>query len=75
MAALLVLATGAVSCAALAARPPLLRLALRALAAGITGASAVLGPVAGFGLCAAVLLCSLTADHMPRRGWASRGWH
>ncbi|WP_405813496.1 O-antigen ligase family protein [Streptomyces sp. NBC_01390] len=68
VAALLVLATGAVSCAALAARPPLLRLALRALAAGITGASAVLGPVAGFGLCAAVLLCSLTADHMPRRG-------
>lgn len=68
VAALLVLTTGAVCCAAWAARPPLLRLALRVLAAGITVASAVLGPVAGFVLCAAVLLCSLAADHMPRRG-------
>ncbi|WP_330292943.1 O-antigen ligase family protein [Streptomyces sp. NBC_00576] len=66
--ALLVLATGAACCAAWAARPPSLRLALRALAAGITIASAVLGPIAGFVLCAAVLLCSLAADHMPRRG-------
>ncbi|NEC88928.1 O-antigen ligase [Streptomyces sp. SID12501] len=68
VAALLVLATGAVCCAAWEARPPLLRLALRALAVVITLASAVLGPLAGFALCAAVLLCSLAAGHMPRRG-------
>ncbi|MGY1503044.1 O-antigen ligase family protein [Streptomyces sp. QTS52] len=67
MAALLVLATGAVCCAAWEARPPL-RLALRALAVVITVASAVLGPLAGFVLCSAVLLCSLAAGHMPRRG-------
>ncbi|MFF3372363.1 O-antigen ligase family protein [Streptomyces sp. NPDC002680] len=67
-AALLVLATGAACCAAWAARPPLLRLALRVLAAGITVASLVLGPIAGFVLCSAVLLCSLAADHMRRRG-------
>ncbi len=66
--ALLVLATGAACCAAWAARPPLLRLALRALATGITVASAVIGPIAGFFLCAAVLLCSLAAGHMRRRG-------
>ncbi|NEA65103.1 O-antigen ligase family protein, partial [Streptomyces sp. SID12488] len=68
MAALLVLATGAACCAAWEARPPLLRLALRALALVITLASAVLGPLAGFAFCAAVLLCSLAAGHMPRRG-------
>jgi O-antigen ligase len=68
VAALLVLATGAACCASWAARPPLLRLALRALAVSITVSAAVLGPLAGFVLCAAVLLCSLAADHMPRRG-------
>ncbi|MDX3452359.1 O-antigen ligase family protein [Streptomyces sp. ME02-8801-2C] len=68
VAALLVLATGAACCAAWAARSPSLRLALRALAATVTVASAVLGSVAGFALCAGVLLCSLAAGHMPRRG-------
>ncbi|MDQ0935494.1 O-antigen ligase family protein [Streptomyces turgidiscabies] len=67
VAALLVLATGAACCAAWAARMPSLRSGLRALATGITVASAVLAPVAGFALCAAVLLCSLAAGHMPRR--------
>ncbi|WP_329280751.1 O-antigen ligase family protein [Streptomyces sp. NBC_01451] len=73
VAALLVLATGAACCAAWAARPPLLRLALRSLAVVLTAASAVLGPLAGSALCAAVLLCSLAAGHMPRRGMGLAG--
>ncbi|WP_063794153.1 O-antigen ligase family protein [Streptomyces graminilatus] len=68
VAALLVLATGAACCAAWAARPRPLRLALGSLAVVITVAAAVLGPFAGFVLCTAVLLCSLAAGHVPRRG-------
>lgn len=67
-AALLTLSTGAACCAAWAARPSTLRLALRLLAAAITVSAAVLGSLTGFAACAGVLLCSLAADRMRRRG-------
>ncbi|MFE0172844.1 O-antigen ligase family protein [Streptomyces sp. NPDC059002] len=66
-AALLILATGAACCAAWAARTPAARVALRLLAAGITGAAAALGSPAGFTGCALVLLCSLAAALARRR--------
>ncbi|MGW3157280.1 O-antigen ligase family protein [Streptomyces sp. NPDC001089] len=66
-AALLTLSTAAACCAAWAARPPALRLALRLLAVGITVTAAVLGSAAGCALGAAVVLCSLAADHVRRR--------
>ncbi|MGW2488377.1 O-antigen ligase family protein [Streptomyces sp. NPDC001606] len=67
-AALLALATGAACCAAWATPVPALRLGLWALAAGIVGAGAALGSVAGCATGAAVLLCSLAAGAAPRRG-------
>ncbi len=68
MAALLTLSIAAACCAARAARPPALRLALRLLAVGITVTAAVLGSAAGCALGAAVLLCSLAADRVRLRG-------
>jgi O-antigen ligase len=73
VAALLALATGAACCAAWAARPPKLRLALRLLAAGIAVTATVLGSTAGFVACAGVLLCSLAADRMRRRALGLAG--
>ncbi|MEV0634629.1 O-antigen ligase family protein [Streptomyces sp. NPDC050619] len=67
-AALLTLSVGAACCAAWAAGAPALRLALRALAAGIAVTAAVLGSVGGFVACAAVLLCSLAAGRVRHRG-------
>ncbi|MER6031650.1 O-antigen polymerase [Streptomyces sp. NPDC001851] len=69
-AALLALATGAGCCAAWSASVPWLRLLLRVLAAGIVPAGAVLGSTAGCAASAAVLLCSLAAGPVSRRG----GW-
>ncbi|MFF5015424.1 O-antigen ligase family protein [Streptomyces sp. NPDC001165] len=68
IAALLALATGAACCAAWAARGPGLRLGLRLLAAGITLTGAAMGSAIGCAASAAVLLCSLAAGSMPRRG-------
>jgi len=72
-AALLALSAGAACCAAWAAQPPVLRLALRLLAAGIAVSAAVLGSTTGFALCAGVLLCSLAADRMHRRALGLTG--
>jgi O-antigen ligase len=66
-AALLTLSAGAACCAAWAARPLGLRLALRLLAVGIAVTAAVLGSTSGFVACLGVLLCSLAADRMRRR--------
>ncbi|MEU3791528.1 O-antigen ligase family protein [Streptomyces fructofermentans] len=66
-AALLTLSAGAACCAAWAARPRALRLALRAAAVGVAVAAAVLGSTAGFAACLAVLLCSLAAHRVRRR--------
>ncbi|MEV2214238.1 O-antigen ligase family protein [Streptomyces sp. NPDC050997] len=67
-AALLTLSTGAACCAAWATEPLVLRMTLRALAAGIAVTAAVLGSVGGFAACVAVLLCSLAAGRMRHRG-------
>ncbi|MFI9248767.1 O-antigen ligase family protein [Streptomyces sp. NPDC053069] len=67
-AALLALATGAACCAAWSTSVPGLRLVLRVLAAGIVPAGAVLGSAAGCVASAAVLLCSLAAGSVSRRG-------
>ncbi|WP_309505298.1 O-antigen ligase family protein [Streptomyces sp. KM273126] len=67
-AALLALSAGAACCAAWAARGLVLRLALWGLAAGITVTAAVLGSTAGSAACAGVLLWSLAAARMRRRG-------
>ncbi|MEU2716333.1 O-antigen ligase family protein [Streptomyces sp. NPDC007205] len=67
-AALLALATGAACCAAWSTSVPGLRLPLRVLAAGIVPAGAVLGSEAGCVASAAVLLCSLAAGSVSRRG-------
>lgn len=67
-AALLTLSAGAACSAAWAAKAPALRLALCVLAAGITATAAVLGSTSGFVACVAVLLCSLAAGRMHRRG-------
>jgi O-antigen ligase len=72
-AALLALSTGAACCAAWAARPPLLRLGLRLLAAGIAVTAAVLGSITGCVACLAVLLCSLAAARARRRAPALAG--
>ncbi|MFS4097887.1 O-antigen ligase family protein, partial [Streptomyces sp. AF1A] len=67
-AALLVLAAGAACCAAWATPVPALRLALRTLAAGIALTGAVLGSAAGCAAGAVILLCSLAAGRVVRRG-------
>ncbi|MGW0821732.1 O-antigen ligase family protein [Streptomyces sp. NPDC002845] len=67
-AALLALSAGAAYCAAWAARPPGLRFALRLLAAGVAVTAGFLGSMTGLVACAGVLLCSLAAARMPRRG-------
>jgi hypothetical protein len=67
-AAVLALSTGAACCAAWAASAPAVRLVLRALAVAITVTAAALGSVAGVVCCAAVLLCSLAAGRLRRRG-------
>ncbi|MBA2945957.1 O-antigen ligase family protein [Streptomyces himalayensis] len=72
-AALLALSTGAACCAAWAAEQAALRLALRLLAAGIVVAAATLGSTAGFVTCVGVLLYSLAAARMRRRGLALAG--
>ncbi|MER5183820.1 O-antigen ligase family protein [Streptomyces sp. NPDC002896] len=72
-AALLALSTGAACTAAWATEQPALRLALRSLAAGIVVSAAVLGSTAGVVACAGVLLYSLAADRMRRRGLGLAG--
>lgn len=72
-AALLTLSTGAACCAAWAARPPALRLALRLLAAGVVVTAAVLGSTTGFVTCAGVLLCSVAAARMRHRALGLAG--
>ncbi|MEU1709563.1 O-antigen ligase family protein [Streptomyces sp. NPDC005706] len=67
-AALLALAAGAACCAAWSARRPPTRLGLRLLAAGIALTGAATGSAVGCAVGAAVLLCSLAAGAMPRRG-------
>ncbi|MFJ9562189.1 O-antigen ligase family protein [Streptomyces fuscichromogenes] len=68
VAALLVLATGGACCAAWATPVPSLRFGLRTLAAGIAVAGAAVGSAAGCVASAVVLLCSLAAGRMRRRG-------
>jgi len=72
-AALLTLSAGAACCAAWAARPSALRLALRLLAAGIAVTAALLGSTTGFVTCTGVLLCSLAAARMRRRALGLTG--
>ncbi|MFJ6834282.1 O-antigen ligase family protein [Streptomyces sp. NPDC091209] len=72
-AALLTLSCGAACCAAWAARPPALRLALRLLAAGTAMTAALLGSTAGFVTCTGVLLCSLAAARVRRRALGLTG--
>ncbi|MEU3661870.1 O-antigen ligase family protein [Streptomyces sp. NPDC032940] len=69
-AALLVLSAGALCCGAWASPVPAVRLVLRLLAAGIAVTAAVLGSAAGCVACAGVLLCSLVAGRVRRRGAA-----
>ncbi|OEJ57596.1 O-antigen polymerase [Streptomyces agglomeratus] len=66
-AALLALASGAACCAAWAARPYPLRIALRLLALGVAVTGLALGSVAGFVAALGVLLCSLAAARINRR--------
>ncbi|MER7838737.1 O-antigen ligase family protein [Streptomyces sp. NPDC096040] len=68
VAALLVLATGGVCCAVWATPVPALRFGLRTLAAGIGVTGAAMGSVMGCAASAAVLMCSLAAGRMRRRG-------
>ncbi|MEV7976532.1 O-antigen ligase family protein [Streptomyces sp. NPDC086519] len=68
VAALLALATGAACCAAWATPVSALRFGLRMLAAGIAVAGAAMGSTAGCAASAVVLLCSLAAGRMRRRG-------
>ncbi|WP_407696971.1 O-antigen ligase family protein [Streptomyces dysideae] len=67
-AAVLTLSVGAACCAAWATSAPVPRLALRLLAAGIMVTAAVVGSTIGFVACSAVLLCSLAAGRVRRRG-------
>ncbi|MGW1913829.1 O-antigen ligase family protein [Streptomyces sp. NPDC002076] len=67
-AAVLALATGAACCAAWATAVPELRLVLRLLAVGIVLTGGVLGSAAGCVASTAVLLCSLAAGSVSRRG-------
>ncbi|WP_189952324.1 O-antigen ligase family protein [Streptomyces alanosinicus] len=66
--ALLALATGAACCAAWATPVPRLRLVLRVLAAAVVLTGAVLGSAVGCLASATVLLCSLAAGTVARRG-------
>ncbi|MFC8513402.1 O-antigen ligase family protein [Streptomyces sp. NPDC057257] len=72
-AALLTLCVGAAGCAAWAAEGGVLRFALGALAVAITVSAALLGSTSGFVSCTAVLLCSLAAGRMDRRGLGLAG--
>ncbi|MGW1806067.1 O-antigen ligase family protein [Streptomyces sp. NPDC002078] len=67
-AALLALTTGAACCAAWATAVAELRLVLRLLAVGIVLTGGVLGSAAGCVASTAVLLCSLAAGSVSRRG-------
>ncbi|MEV7289108.1 O-antigen ligase family protein [Streptomyces sp. NPDC093252] len=67
-AALLTLAAGAACCAAWEASAPAARLLLRLLALGAAVTAAALGSVTGAVACAVVLLASLAAGRMRRRG-------
>lgn len=67
-AALLTLSAGAACCAAWAAPVPALRWALWLLAGVISVAGALLGSTTAVLTCCAVLLCSLAAGRMRRRG-------
>ncbi|MFL9657134.1 O-antigen ligase family protein [Streptomyces sp. PB17] len=67
-AALLALSAGAACCGAWACGVPAVRVALRLLAVGIAVTAAVLGSVAGCAACVLVLLCSLAAGRVRRRG-------
>ncbi|MEU2270382.1 O-antigen ligase family protein [Streptomyces olindensis] len=69
-AAVLTLSAGAACCAAWAAPAPALRFALRLVAAGTAVLAAVLGSATGCVSCVAVLLCSLAAGRVRRRGAA-----
>ncbi|MFF7473002.1 O-antigen ligase family protein [Streptomyces sp. NPDC008092] len=73
VAALLALATGGACCAAWATPVPALRFGLRMLAAGIVLAGAAVGSAVGCAASAVVLLCSLAAGRMRRRGPAVAG--
>ncbi|GHB02382.1 O-antigen ligase family protein [Streptomyces chryseus] len=73
-AALLALAAGAACCAAWAARPRGLRVALRLLALLVAVTGLVLGSVAGFAAALGVLLCSLAAARLRRRGAGLAGF-
>ncbi|WP_217544793.1 O-antigen ligase [Streptomyces sp. GbtcB6] len=68
VAALLALATGGACCAAWATPVPALRFGLRMLAAGIAAAGAAVGSGPGCAASAVVLLCSLAAGRVRRRG-------
>ncbi|MEU0966088.1 O-antigen ligase family protein [Streptomyces sp. NPDC005917] len=68
VAALLVLAAGGVCCAAWATPVPALRFGLRTLAAGFAVTAAAMGSATGCAASAAVLLCSLAAGRLRRRG-------
>ncbi|MGV9908079.1 O-antigen ligase family protein [Streptomyces tendae] len=67
-AALLALSAGAACCGAWAGGVPAVRVALRLLAVGIAVTAAVLGSVVGCVACVLVLLCSLAAGRVRRRG-------
>ncbi|MEW2407942.1 O-antigen ligase family protein [Streptomyces griseoviridis] len=67
-AGLLALSTGAACCAAWSAGNRAARPALGALAVAITVTAAVVGSMAGFVACAAVLLCSVAAGRPRGRG-------
>ncbi|MFI2433177.1 O-antigen ligase family protein [Streptomyces sp. NPDC018693] len=72
-AAVLTLAAGAACCAAWATDAPFLRLALRFLAAGAAVTGALLGSTVAVAGCAAVLLASLAAGRIRRRGLGVAG--
>ncbi|AQS72370.1 O-antigen ligase [Streptomyces pactum] len=67
-AALLALSAGAACCGAWASPVPAVRVVLRLLAVGIAVTAAVLGSAVGCAACAGVLLCSLAAGRVRRRG-------
>ncbi|WP_370667371.1 O-antigen ligase family protein [Streptomyces sp. IBSBF 2507] len=67
-AALLTLSAGAACCGAWAGGVPAARVALRLLAVGTAVTAAVLGSVVGCVACVLVLLCSLAAGRVRRRG-------
>lgn len=73
-AALLTLSCGAACCAAWAARPPALRLALRLSAAGTAVTAALLGSTTAVVMCTGVLLCSLATARVRRRALGLTGF-